>query len=169
MIPEGNRVSVNSPYKAIRQLVNYFSETGALKHNGRLTKDIVGLMRKNKTLDSIISAITVEDKKIIDLIYGPNKLTGKPLMQQIIWHLDEITTQLVKFNEVMNNANFRNYFNNTEAMEGSADGRRVGLSQILVSAYTGVNEIKEQIKKMDALLTKQADPFSYFTGNLRRR
>ena len=168
MIPEGNRVSVNSPYKAIRQLVLYFSGEGASLHGGRLTKDIVGMMLKNRTLSSIIYTITQEDKKIIDLIYGQNKLTGKPLMQQIVWHLDEITSQLGKFNEAMNSANFRYFFSNTEAMEGSADGKRVGLAKILMKAYMGTNEIKSQIKKMEALLNKQGDPFSYNTGRFRR-
>jgi hypothetical protein len=168
MIPEGNRVSVNSPYKAIRQLVLYFSGEGASLHGGRLTKDIVGMMLKNRTLSSIIYTITQEDKKIIDLIYGQNKLTGKPLMQQIVWHLDEITAQLGKFNEAMNSANFRYFFSNTEAMEGSADGKRVGLAKILMKAYMGTNEIKSQIKKMEALLNKQGDPFSYNTGRFKR-
>jgi hypothetical protein len=68
----------------------------------------------------------------------------------------------------MNSANFRNYFSNTEAMEGSADGKRVGLAKILINAYMGTNEIKNQIKKMEALLNKQADPFSYNTGRFRR-
>ncbi len=168
MIPEGNRVSVNSPYKAIRQLVLYFSDEGAVKHGGRLTKDIVNSMLKNKTLSSIIFAITQEDKKILDIIYGPKKLTGKPLMQQIVWCLDEITAQLGKFNEAMNNSNFRNFFNNTEAMEGSKDGKRIGLVQILMRAYMGANEIKTQMKKMDTLLAKHNDPFSYKTGKFRR-
>ena len=161
MIPEGNRVSVNSPYKAVRQLVLYFSPEGAIKHGGRLTKDIVLSMLKNKELSSKIFAITSEDKKILDVIYGPNKLTGKPLMQKIIWSLDEILTKLGELSNVMNSTNFRNYFNNTEAMEGSKDGKRVGLATILMNAYMGANEIKSQMKKMEAMLNKQNDPFSY--------
>ena len=144
MIPDNNRGSVNSPYRAIRQLVLYFSPEGAMKHGGRLTKDIVNFMLKNEELSSKIFAITQEDKKIMDLIYGPNKLTGKPLMQQIVWSLDAILEQLKGLNDVMSRADFRNYFSNTEAMEGSADGRRVGLAKILMSAYMGANEIRNQ-------------------------
>ena len=114
MIPEGNRISINSPYRGVRQLVLYFSKEGAVKHNGKLTKDIVTFMLKNNDLSSKIYAITQEDKKIIDLIYGPKKLTGKPLMQQIVWHLDEIISQLGELNEVMNSTNYRNYFASSE-------------------------------------------------------
>jgi hypothetical protein len=53
-------------------------------------------------------------------------------------------------------------------MEGSADGKRVGLAKILMKAYMGTNEIKSQIKKMEALLNKQGDPFSYNTGRFKR-
>lgn len=168
MIPSGNKISVNCPYKGIRQLVLYFSKEGAMKHNGRLTKDIVSFMLKNEALSSKIYAITKEDNKILDVIYGPKKLTGKPLMQQIVWHLDEILSQLEELNNVMNSTNFRNYFANSQAMEGSPDGRRIGLAQILISAYMGSNEIKKQIKKMEALLAKQNDPFSYNPGKFRR-
>ena len=168
MIPEGNRISINSPYRGVRQLVLYFSKEGAVKHNGKLTKDIVTFMLKNNDLSSKIYAITQEDKKIIDLIYGPKKLTGKPLMQQIVWHLDEIISQLGELNEVMNSTNYRSYFASSEAMEGSKDGKRIGLAQILMKAYMGSNEIKNQIKKMEALLAKQNDPFSYNTGRFRR-
>lgn len=169
MIPDNNRGSVNSPYRAIRQLVLYFSSEGAMKHGGRLTKDIVNFMLKNEELSSKIFAITQEDKKIMDLIYGPNKLTGKPLMQQIVWSLDAILEQLKGLNDVMSRADFRNYFSNTEAMEGSADGKRVGLAKILMSAYMGANEIRNQMKKMEKLLNQQNDPFSYNTGKMVRR
>ena len=168
MIPSGNRVSVNSPYKAIRQLVLYFSPEGAALHGGRLTKDIVNFMLKNDVFSSKIFSITQQDKKILDLIYGQNKLTGKPLMQQIVWCLDEILNQLTELNTAMESANFRNYFRDTEAMEGSKDGKRVGLATILFKAYMGANEIKKQIKKMEALLDKPGDPFSYNVGKTRR-
>ena len=105
MIPDNNRGSVNSPYRAIRQLVLYFSTEGAMKHGGRLTKDIVNFMLKNEELSSKIFAITQEDKKIMDFIYGPNKLTGKPLMQQIVWSLDAILEQLKGLNDVMSDRN----------------------------------------------------------------
>ena len=165
----GNRVSVNSPYKALRQLVLYFSPDGAIKHGGKMTRQIVNFMLKNDALKSKISSIAQQDKKILDLIYGKNKLSGKPLMQQIVWCLDEIISQLGELNNVMNNSNFRNYFNNTEAMEGSADGKRVGLAQILIRAYMGVNNIKAQMKKMQNLLDKGKDAFEYNTGRTIRR
>lgn len=161
MIPEGNRVSVNSPYKAIRQLVLYFSPEGATKHGGKLVKDIVNFMLKNKALSTKIYAITKLDNEILNFIYGDKKLTGKPLMQQIVWRLDEMINQLGQLNEVMNSANFRNYFGDSEAMIGSKDGKRVGLSTILVRAYMGCNEIKEQIKKMQNILDKGNDALSY--------
>ena len=168
MIPEGNVVSRKSPYAPIRQLVLYFSDEGARKHNGRLVKDIVNFMLKDETLSAIVNAITKCDIKIKSLIYGEKRLTGKPLMQNIIWCLDEILEQLNKLNAAMESNNYRNYFSNTEAMEGSKDGRRIGLAQILMGAYMGANELRNQIKKMDALLTKQNDPFSYNTGRFRR-
>lgn len=168
MIPEGNRVSVNSPYKAIRQLVLYFSEEGAVKHGGKLTRDIVKFMLKNEELSSKIFEITKKDREINDYIYGDKKLTGKPLMQQIVWCLDDIISQLGQLNEVMNSANFRNYFADSEAMNGSEDGKRVGLSTILINAYMGCDEIKNQIKKMQAILDKGNDAFSYHIGRFRK-
>ena len=90
-------------------------------------------------------------------------------MQQIVWNLDAILEQLEKLNAAMNSNNYRNYFSNTEAMEGSKDGKRIGLAQILIKAYMGANELKSQIKKMDALLTKQNDPFSYNPGKFKKK
>ena len=161
MIPSGNRVSKNSPYKGIRQLVLYFSPEGAVKHGGVITKDIVNFIMKDDKIRKIVYAISQEDKKIIDLIYGANKTSGRDLMQQIIWHLDGITDQLMELNGLMNNANFKNYFSGTDAMDGSNDGKRVGLSNILFKAYTGADEIKRQNKKMQEILDKPKDAFSY--------
>ena len=161
MIPEGNRVSVNSPYKAIRQLVLYFSPEGAIKHGGKLVKDIVNFMLKNETLSSKIFEITKKDKEINSYIYGDKKLTGKPLMQQIVWCLDDMISQLGQLNAVMNSENFKNYFGDSEAMIGSKDGKRVGLSTILFHAYMGCDEIKKQIKKMQSILDKGNDALSY--------
>lgn len=161
MIPEGNRVSVNTPYKGLRQLVLYFSPEGASKHGGKLTRDIVRYIMKDDALRSVIVEITKCDSKILDLIYGPKKLTGRPLMQQIIWNLDAILEQLVKFNDLFEKSNIRNYFDGTEAINGSPDGKRVGLATIMFKAFTGVDEIKNQMKKMQDLLDKGKDAFDY--------
>ena len=130
------------------------------KENGnfKLTKN--NELVQNK-IRKIVYAISQEDKKIIDLIYGANKTSGRDLMQQIIWHLDGITDQLMELNGLMNSANFKNYFSGTDAMDGSNDGKRVGLSNILFKAYTGADEIKRQIKKMQEILDKPKDAFSY--------
>jgi len=168
MIPEGNRVSVNSPYKGLRQLVLYFSQEGAVKHGGRLTKDIVNYIMRDSDLSNSIFNISKCDKKITELIYGNKRLTGRPLMQQIIWNLDEILEQLMKFNELVNKSNIKNYFGGQEAIDGSEDGKRVGLSSIMYKAFMGIDEIKNQIKKMQALLDRGRDAFSYNTGKFKR-
>lgn len=169
MIPSGNRVSVNSPYKAIRQLVLYFSPEGAIKHGGRITKDIVKHILKDDGIRNAVNAITKADNKIIDTIYGQNKLTGKPLMQQIIWNLDEILEQLMTLNTLVDKSNIKNYFDGTDALSGSEDGKRVGLSTIMYHAFMGIDEIKKQIKKMQEILDRGRDAFSYNTGKFRRR
>ncbi len=168
MIPKGNRVSINSPYKPIRQLVLYFSPDGAAKHGGRLTKDIVNYIMKDDALRSKINEISVYDRKIRELIYGENKLSGKPLMQQIIWNLDTILQALGQFNEIVSNSNIKNYFGGTEALDGANDGKRVGLSTIMFKAFMGIDEIKKQIKRMQELVDKANDPFSYNTGKFKR-
>lgn len=168
MIPEGNRVSVNSPYKPIRQLVLYFSPEGASKHGGRLTKDIVGIIRKDEALNRKINEISLCDRRIKELIYGENKLTGKPLMQQIVWSLDTMLQALSQLNELVSNSNIKNYFDGTEALNGTANGKRVGLTTIMYKAFMGIDEIKNQIKKMQVILDKGRDAFSYNTGRFRR-
>jgi hypothetical protein len=168
MIPLGNRVSINSPYKSIRQLVLYFSSDGATKHGGRLTKDIVNYIMKDDDIRNSVNAISQADSKIIDLIYGENKLTGRPLMQQIVWNLDSILEQLMNLNNAVEKSNIKNYFNGTDALSGSQDGKRVGLSTIMYHAFMGIDEIKNQIKKMQELLDKGKDAFSYNTGRFRR-
>jgi len=169
MIPSGNRVSKNSPYKPIRQLVLYFSPEGAVKHGGRLTKDIVNHIMRNDALRKKIYEISQYDRKILDLIYGKNKLTGKPLMQQIIWNLDAILSEMVEFNNIVSSSNIRNYFDGTEALNGAKDGKRVGLTSIIFKAFTGIDEIKSQIKKMQEILDKGRDAFSYNTGKFNRK
>ena len=161
MIPEGNRVSVNSPYKAIRQLVLYFSPEGAVKHGGRLTKDIVNSILKDDSLRKKVYEISQCDNKIIDTIYGANKLTGRPLMQQIAWNLDTMLEQLTQFNNLFEKSNVKNYFDGTEALNGSADGKRVGLATIMFRAYMGIDEIRKQIKKMQDILDRGRDAMSY--------
>ena len=169
MIPQGNKMSVNTPYRGLRQLVLYFSDEGATKHGGRLTKDIVKYIMKDEALSSSIFKISECDRKILDLIYGHQKLTGKPLMQQIVWNLDAILEELLKFNATFEKSNIRNYFNGTEAIEGSADGRRIGLAGIMMKAFMGVDKIKRQMKKMQDLLDKGNDAFSYNTERVKRR
>jgi len=161
MIPEGNRVSKNSPYKAIRQLVLYFSPEGAIKHGVRLTKDIVKYIMKDDSLRKKVYEISQCDRKILEIIYGQNKLTGRPLMQQIAWNLDTMLGALGEFNELFNNSNIRNYFDGTEAINGSEDGKRVGLSTIMFNAYMGIDEIRKQIKKMQDILDRGKDAMSY--------
>ena len=161
MIPNGNRVSVNSPYKAIRQLVLYFSPEGAVKHGGSLTKDIVNYIMKDDNIRKTVYSISIADKKIRDLIYGDKKLTGKPLMQQIVWNLDSILEQLIKLNDLVEKSNVKNYFDSTEAINGSADGKRVGLATIMYKAFMGIDEIKRQIKKMQEILDRGNDALSY--------
>ena len=169
MIPEGNRVSVNSPYKAIRQLVLYFSPEGAVKHGGRLTKDIVNNILKDDGIRKAVRAISLYDRKILDLIYGQKRLTGKPLMQEIVWNLDSILEQLMVLNTAVEKSNIKNYFDGTQALSGSEDGKRVGLSTIMFRAFMGIDEIKKQIKKMQAILDKGKDVFSYGTGKFNRK
>lgn len=161
MIPDGNRVSVNSPYKAIRQLVLYFSPEGAVRHGGSLTKDIVNYIMKDDNIRKTVYSISIADKKIRDLIYGDKKLTGKPLMQQIVWNLDSILEQLIKLNDLVEKSNVKNYFDSTEAINGSADGKRVGLATIMYKAFMGIDEIKRQIKKMQEILDRGNDALSY--------
>jgi hypothetical protein len=70
-------------------------------------------------------------------------------------------SQLGQLNAIMNSENFKNYFGDSEAMIGSKDGKRVGLSTILFHAYMGCDEIKKQIKKMQSILDKGNDALSY--------
>ena len=161
MIPNSNRVSVNSPYKAIRQLVLYFSPEGAVKHGNSITKDVVNYIMKDDSIRKTVYAISIADRKIRDLIYGAKKLTGKPLMQEIVWNLDSILEQLIKLNDLVEKSNIKNYFDSTEAINGSADGKRVGLATIMYKAFMGIDEIKRQIKKMQEILDRGNDALSY--------
>ena len=90
-------------------------------------------------------------------------------MQQIVWNLDEMLSSLSEFNNIVSNSNIKNYFNGTEALDGATDGKRVGLSTIMYHAYMGIDEIKNQIKKMQALLDRGRDAFSYNTGRYIRQ
>jgi hypothetical protein len=168
MIPLGNKVSVKSPYKPIRQLVLYFSPEGASKHGGRLTKDIVNNILKNVEVKKAVDNLTKCDKNIIEYIYGSKKLTGKPLMQRIVWELDGIIEALMKLNEEYKKTNSTNWFGHTEAIRGSEDGRRVGLGDIMFKAVMGATKIKSLISKMQNLLDKPTDPFSYRINRTRR-
>lgn len=161
MIPLGNRVGKSSPYKPIRQLVLYFSEEGARKHGGRLTKDIVNNMLKNDAIRNAVVELTRADKNIMSYIYGDNKLTGKPLMQRIIWEMDEILKILMKLNQEYEKSGSQNWFGHTEAIKGSDDKKRIGLGEILYNALMGVTKIKELMSKMQKLVDKERDPFSY--------
>ena len=168
MIPQGNRVSKNSPYKPIRQLVLYFSPEGATKHGGKLTKDIVNFILRDNEMRGVVYEISQADKKILDTIYGENKAFGKDLMQQIVWNLDTMSGLFFKLNDLMDKSNIRNYFSGSEAIDGSSDGKRVGLSTIMYRAFMATNEIKKQIKRMQDLVDKPKDPFGYNTGRFRR-
>ena len=161
MIPIGNRVSINSPYKPIRQLVLYFSDEGAMKHGGRLTKDIVINILKNDAVRNAVLELTKCDKNIISYIYGEKKLTGKPLMQRIIWELDGILDALIKLDTEYRKTNSSNWFGHTDAIKGSEDGKRVGLGDIMYNAAMGVTKIKAIMGKMQKLLDKPNDPFAY--------
>lgn len=168
MIPLGGRVSKNSPYKPIRQLVLYFSEDGAMKHGGRLTKDIVNNILKNEKVRKAVYDLSLRDRKIKGYIYGPNKLSGRPLMQRVVWEMDGILESLMNLNQEYKKTNSAEWFGHTDALMGGYDNRIVGLSGILRSALANATKIKEQIKKMQELLDRPRDPFSYSTRSFGR-
>ena len=152
MIPYGNRMSKNTPYKPIRQLLNFFSESGASSHENKGTQDIIKYILKDKRIANIIRKISIEDSRIKYKIYHSKTLVGRALMQEVIFSLDEIHDLLIEFNDAMTKANFVNYFQGSEAIDGRANGKFVGLAKITLQAFKGIGELKDITTKMQELL-----------------
>lgn len=161
MIPLGNRISPNSPYKPIRQLVLYFSENGARKHGTRLTKDVVNNILKNDAVRNAVNDLTKRNNEVLSYIYGEKKLSGKPLMQRIIWEMDGMLETLMKLHQEYEKSGSQNWFGHTDAIKGRDDKKMKGLGEIMYDALIGVTKIKGLMNKLQQLIDKPKDPFSY--------
>ena len=153
LIPEGNKWLKNTPYKAIKQLVLYFSPNGARKHGGAATREIVEFMLKDRAISRVIKEITQLDYKIHFMVYESRELRGRYLVQEVIYQLIGMREALIKFDQALTNSNFTNYFQDSEAVKGSPDGRRIGLQQIAINAFKGIAELTQELEHMQNAMT----------------
>lgn len=155
LIPQSNRISVNNPYKPIRQLCLFFSENGAMKHGSGTTARIVRMMLDDPKIGPIIGKIQKLDGDIRYLIYKNKMYRGSSLAQMVIYKVDEINSLLFDFNEALSKSNLKGYFSETEAMQGSENGKLVGLAKISIACFKACGTIKKELEKLQKLLDKR--------------
>lgn len=154
----GNIRQKKSPFAPIQAISLYFSKDGAMKHSVG-AKPIITHLMKDKDVSNAVWVIQQSVKKIEELIN--KKGMGYSMIYEFSYLVDDIINSVNKLNAALNKNYQLDWFRGTEAIDGSADGKRVGLASILVRASMNMAKLKEIVNQLKALAKKGKDSMSY--------
>lgn len=152
----------SSPYSAVRKLILYFDpEDGILRHGKAGARDVVDFVENNPKLRKSKNFLRFTDNELIELLYEQNMYKGYELLEKVSWKLQDVRKHLDDFLNEVDATNMFNGMLHFEPVVGSADGKRLGLKDLCKRAKKSMAELSEFILKLDKIVTKGRDPFSY--------
>jgi hypothetical protein len=86
---------------------------------------------------------------------------GYELLEKVSWKLQDVRKHLDDFLNEVDATNMFSGMLHFEPVVGSADGKRLGLKDLCKRAKKSMSELSEFIIKLDKIVTKSRDPFSY--------
>lgn len=151
-----------SPYVPVRMLVKFFDkDSGVLRHGRGGSADLVRYLNRQADVRKAIVGLTVKHSELISLIYEQKQYVGTELIERISWKLKSIVEDVQNLLVGINKSECTRLFGHTEAINGSPDGRLVGLRDIVLRANSSLYEIKSQIDKLEAIMKKGRNPMEY--------
>lgn len=90
------------------------------------------------------------------------------MIERVYWKLQGIVEEVRVLIQGINKSECIMLFGNTEAINGSGDGRLIGLREIIIRANDSLCDIIKQIAKLDTLMNKGKDPLTYSVSRYAR-
>jgi hypothetical protein len=151
-----------SPYVPVRMLVKFFDkESGVLRHGRGGSADLVKYLKSQADVRKAIASLTMKHSELLNLIYEQKQYVGTELIERVSWKLKAIVEDVQCLLVGISKSECTRLFGHTEAINGSPDGRLVGLREIVLRANDNLYEIREQIAKLEAIMKKGKNPMEY--------
>lgn len=151
-----------SPYSPVRMLINYFDkDTGILRHGSGGTAAFMKFLMRRDNIRRAVRNITIQHSAILDLLYVQKDYRGAQLVERVSWKVKAIIDDVRQLLTALRDSEFVRLFGNTEAVKGRSNGKVLGLSTICERVAKNLGEIDNQIDRLNRLMKKGKDPFSY--------
>lgn len=160
-------VSVNmydkrSPYVAVRALIKFFDkDTGVLRHGLAGTAALMKYLNRKEDVRKSILSLSVKHAQLVDLIYRQKDYRGHQLVERVQWKLNAIVEDVRTVLKALRQSDFVSLFGNTTAVKGRPNGKLVGLEELTTRAAKKLNEITDQIGRLERIMRKGKDPLRY--------
>lgn len=151
-----------SPYVPVRMLVKFFDKESGVRRHGRSgSAELIRYLLKQDDVRKAVNSLTVKHTELLNLIYVQKMYVGNELIERIYWKLKSIVEDVQILIVGINKSECLRLFGNTEAINGSEDGRLVGLRDIVIRANDSLYNIVDQISKLDSIMKQGKDPLEY--------
>lgn len=151
-----------SPYVAVRALIMFFDkDTGVLRHGGAGSAALIKYLYRKEDVRKSILSLSVKHSQLLDLIYRQHDFRGHQLVERVKWKLNAIIEDVRTVLKTLRQSEFVRLFGHTEAVKGRANGKLIGLEELTTRAAKKLNEITEQIGKLEKIMRKGRDPLTY--------
>lgn len=157
-----------SPYVPVRMLVKFFDkEKGVLRHGKKGSAGLCRFLNSKKETSKPIAMLTAMDTELITLIYDTkSRDVDYELIERILWKIEEIQEEVNKLINEISKSDCWLFYENSEAMQGSDDGRRIGLADIIIRASKSLIEISRVTRKLQKIALKSAK-YQSFENSMR--
>lgn len=151
-----------SPYVPVRMLVRFFDKDKGVRRHGRGgSAALVNYLFRHEEVAKAISSLTRHHNELLSLIYIQKRLVGSDLIEKVYWQVQGIVDEVRRLIGYINKSECIWLFGNTEAINGSGDGRLIGLREIIIRANDSLCDILKQLGRLDSLAHKGKDPLEY--------
>lgn len=152
-----------SPYVPIRMLVKYFDKDKGVRRHGRGgSSDVIKYLTNFDETRKAIALLTNKDSELISLIYDTKaNSVDYQLIEKILWKIQEIQEEVKSLLDGIDNSECMHLFGDTEAINGTEDGRLIGLSELVIRAYKSIYDITKIVEKIEKLTKKGINPMEY--------
>lgn len=157
----GNVRQRKSPFAPIQAINLFFSDNGAIKHTVGARPIIQYLLKDDEVRKSLHTIKKSMDK--IESMFINNKSDGAQFIYNFSYIVDDIVMAVRTLITTLNKNYSIDWFRGSEVIDGSADGRRKGLAQVLLDANMNMSRLQDTMKKFVKFAEKGKDPMRYWS------
>jgi len=145
LLSDDFRISRDSPYKAVKTLVNFFKHYLIANARSMSSQVILSIM-KHEGLTSAVNELIKKDAELYSYVYDKSKmLTGNDLLQRIAWELDSMIDIILRLEKAYDETNARNWYSHIDIIGGNVEKKIVGLNKLLSNAVNATKYLRQQI------------------------